>query len=89
MELVIKKSVGKLPDFLPDIVEVVKAWLNNGFEILPLSEKHIFSYQSIPLDPNHKDPFDRFLIAIAKEENFVIITEDSKFQLYNSIISLA
>lgn len=88
MELVIKKSVGKLPDFVPDINQVAALWLKNGYEILPLSEKHIFSYTSVPFFQEHRDPFDRFIIAIAKEENFVVMTEDSKFHLYTSIIQL-
>jgi PIN domain nuclease of toxin-antitoxin system len=88
MELVIKKSIGKLPGFVPDITEVAAAWLKNGYEILPLSEKQIFSYNSVPFFQAHKDPFDRFIVAIAKEENLVLMTEDSKFHLYTSFIQL-
>ncbi len=88
MELVIKKFIGKLPDFVPAIDQVAATWLKNGYEILPLTEQHIFSYKSIPFIPEHWDPFDRFIIAIAKDENFMIMTEDKKFRLYNSLIQL-
>ena len=88
MELVIKKSVGKLPDFVPDINRVAERWVENGYEILPLLEKHIFSYASVPFFQEHRYPFDRFIIAIAKEENFLVMTEDSKFRLYSSFIQL-
>jgi PIN domain nuclease of toxin-antitoxin system len=88
MELAIKKSIGKLPDFIPDINRVVEIWLENGYEILPLSEKHIFSYTSVPFLQEHRDPFDRFIIAVAKDENFAIMSEDSKFRLYSSFIQL-
>ncbi len=88
MELVIKKAIGKLPDFVPEIDEVAALWMKNGYEILPLTDNHIFTYKSIPLLEEHRDPFDRFIIATAKEENFVVMTVDKKFQLYTSIIQV-
>lgn len=88
LELAIKKSIGKLPDFVPELEEIASVWLRNGFEILPLSESHIFSYTSVPFFQEHRDPFDRLLIAIAKEEDLVITTDDSKFRLYTPFIEL-
>lgn len=88
MELAIKKNINKLPDFIPDIKMVANQLLDNGFELLKLTDEHIFSYQYLPLFQEHKDPFDRFLIAIAKHENFTIVTTDAKFQLYSSIIGI-
>jgi PIN domain nuclease of toxin-antitoxin system len=88
MELAIKKNINKLPGFLPDIRIVVDQLLNNGFELLKLTDEHIFSYQALPLFQEHKDPFDRFLIAIAKQENFTIVTTDAKFQFYSSLIQI-
>lgn len=88
MELTIKKSLNKLPDFVPDIKMVSDQLVANGFELLGLTDEHIFSYQSLPLFQEHKDPFDRFLITIAKHENLTIITTDRKFQLYSSLIQI-
>jgi PIN domain nuclease of toxin-antitoxin system len=88
MELAIKKNINKLPDFVPDIKVVADQLLKNGFELLKLTDEHIFSYQDLPVFQEHKDPFDRFLIAIAKYENFTIVTKDVKFQLYSSIIQI-
>jgi PIN domain nuclease of toxin-antitoxin system len=88
MELAIKKSLNKLPDFVPDIKAIANQLLNNGFELLRLTDEHIFAYQYLPLFQEHKDPFDRFLIAIARQENFAIITTDIKFQLYSSLIQI-
>lgn len=80
MELAIKKNINKLPGFVPDLNTIVDQLLRIGFEILKLSEEHIYSYQNLPLFPEHKDPFDRFLIAIAKAEQLSILTTDIKFQ---------
>ena len=88
MELAIKKNLNKLPDFVPGIQMVRDQLISNGFELLRLTEEQIFSYQQLPLYQEHKDPFDRFLIAIAKHENFSILTADGKFQLYSGMINL-
>lgn len=88
MELAIKKNINKLPDFIPDIEQVTKQLLNNGFELLRLTNEHIFSLQNLPLFPEHRDPFDRFLIAIARQEDLTIITTDAKFHLYSSLIKI-
>ncbi|HTE00316.1 MAG TPA: type II toxin-antitoxin system VapC family toxin [Mucilaginibacter sp.] len=88
MELAIKKNINKLPDFIPDIRTVADQLLNNRFELLKLTDEHIFAYQDLPLFQEHKDPFDRFLTAIAKQEKFTIITTDVKFQLYSSLVQV-
>jgi len=88
MELAIKKNINKLPDFVPDIRTVGDQLLDNGFELLKLTDEHIFAYQDLPLFQEHKDPFDRFLIAIAKQEGFAIVTTDIKFQLYSTLVQI-
>jgi PIN domain nuclease of toxin-antitoxin system len=88
MELAIKKNIKKLPDFVTDINIVAKQIVLNGFELLRLSDGHIFSYQHLPLFSEHKDPFDRFLVAIAQQEKCAILSTDIKFQLYTSLIQV-
>lgn len=88
MELAIKKNINKLPNFVPDIRVIAEQLVSNGFDLLKLTDEHIFSYQHLPLFQEHRDPFDRFLIAIAKQENFSIMTTDEKFRLYSSLIQI-
>ena len=88
MELAIKKNIDKLPDFVPTIEDVKTQLLSNGFELLNLADEHIFEYQNLPLFKEHRDPFDRFLISVAKSENLVIMTTDQKFGLYSSIVQI-
>ncbi len=88
MELVIKKNLNKLPDFIPDISDVAELWLNNGYKILPIDNKHIFAYQNLPLFDDHKDPFDRFLISTAMVEGMHLMTSDEKFNLYVSLLKI-
>lgn len=77
VELIIKSSIGKLPlDFDP-----VSAAEESGFEILDYSGNDAMALKNIPL--HHKDPFDRMLIAQSKSRSYPIMTEDSKFSLYD------
>ena len=88
MELAIKKNINKLPEFVPTIPIIVDQLLMNGFELLNLTNDHISALLDIPLVAEHKDPFDRFLIAIAKNEKLPIMTTDIKFKLYSSFVDI-
>ena len=50
--------------------------------MLPLKDEHLESYGIIDFDESHRDPFDRYLLAVIHFEKFAIITKDEKFQLY-------
>ena len=88
MELAIKKNLNKLPDIIPEISIVANNWISNGFEILPLSNQHIFTYLNLPFIQQHKDPFDRFLISIAKIDDLILMSDDIKFKYYDSRIKI-
>lgn len=88
MELAIKKNINKLPDFVPTIQEINDQLIINGFELLHLTNDHISSLSNIPLVAEHRDPFDRFLIAIACYEKLTVMTTDSKFKLYSSLVNI-
>jgi PIN domain nuclease of toxin-antitoxin system len=60
MEMSIKLKLGKLPEFIVSIEYITEQLLSDGFTILPVTNDHIFSYQSIPFFEEHRDPFDRF-----------------------------
>jgi PIN domain nuclease of toxin-antitoxin system len=86
-EIAIKLSIGKiiLPDSLEDFILKTT---NNDIQILNLLPSHIIKYQEIPLNAEHKDPFDKILIASAIVEKLTIVTIDEKFSLYKPLISL-
>jgi PIN domain nuclease of toxin-antitoxin system len=67
---------------------MINQLLSDGFTILPISNNHIFAYQSIPFFENHRDPFDRFLLATALSEQIPIISVDENFILYRPFISV-
>jgi PIN domain nuclease of toxin-antitoxin system len=88
MEISIKLKLGKLPEFIVSIEYITSQLLLDGFTILPVSNNHIFSYQSIPFFEEHRDPFDRFLLATALSEQIPIISTDKNFILYRPLVTV-
>lgn len=87
-EIAIKQKIGKLPEFTADLTEVYQQALSDDFIHLPVSNQHIFSYRKIPLLENHRDPFDRLLLATAHEENAAILSADNNFSLYAGLVEV-
>ena len=79
-EISIKISIGKLKlkENKSTIFNNCKKYWNvkNGFTVEELQ-----LYENLPLI--HRDPFDRMLIAQAKEKNMTIITKDANFSKYD------
>ena len=85
-EIAIKQKIGKLPSFNATILEVYHQARKDNFTFLPINNYHIDSYQKVPLHTDHKDPFDRLLIAVDYEENAIVLTADKNFKLYPNLI---
>jgi PIN domain nuclease of toxin-antitoxin system len=75
-EISIKRTTGKLK-FHHDTLAALD---RNGFESLDITPIHAEAAGSLPL--HHTDPFDRLLIAQAKLEGLVLITQDRHLTLY-------
>ncbi|MCA0229981.1 MAG: type II toxin-antitoxin system VapC family toxin [Bacteroidetes bacterium] len=88
MELAIKYKLNKLPGFIVGLPTIVRQIVIDGFTILPIREAHLLNYQQIPLFEDHRDPFDRFLVATAISESMVFMTADRKFEYYNGMIEI-
>lgn len=86
-EITIKLKLGKLILKKP-LEEIYKDTLSVDIKVLPISEFHIFQYQNIPIFDDHKDPFDKLIVATAITEDLEIITVDEKFILYNDLIKV-
>lgn len=52
----------------------------NDFDLLPISFEHVTSVQD--LEPHHRDPFDRLLVAQAICEGLPIVSGDAIFDKY-------
>jgi PIN domain nuclease of toxin-antitoxin system len=75
-EISIKKRLGKLS--VPDnIFEFIEA---SDFTPLTINFAHAMAAGALPL--HHTDPFDRMLIAQAREENLLLAMHDRHFEAY-------
>ena len=87
-EIAIKQKIGKLPELEITLEGLITRLLTDNFEILPIKNFHIVAYNLIPLFADHKDPFDRLILATTLSENLPIISSDKNFKLYVPQIQL-
>jgi PIN domain nuclease of toxin-antitoxin system len=87
-ELFIKQKIGKMPEFLVSSDDVYNQGLIDEFSFISIQNSHISRYSQIELFDNHRDPFDRLLIATAIEEKAVILSGDEKFKLYEDVVEI-
>jgi PIN domain nuclease of toxin-antitoxin system len=87
-EIAIKQKLGKIPEFDLSIAELNDLVVQDGFTLLDLRIQHIAAYADVPLLTEHRDPFDRLLLATALSENIPIISADQNFAHYQPRIQL-
>ncbi|MCK5521316.1 MAG: type II toxin-antitoxin system VapC family toxin [Candidatus Marinimicrobia bacterium] len=75
-EISIKSQLGKITIPNTYIDELKK----EGFRELPIRWSHTNLVKTLP--EIHKDPFDRILIAQAKIENMILLTNDQTIKKY-------
>jgi PIN domain nuclease of toxin-antitoxin system len=81
LEIAIKYRLGRLPNaeaFVYGIEHLVRTL---GFFELPISLSHAKRAGLLPIE-NHKDPFDRMLIAQALAEDLQLVSNEAVFDSY-------
>jgi PIN domain nuclease of toxin-antitoxin system len=76
-ELATKARLGKLPGALDVATDVAGCLASQGFLDLPITVLHAQRAGSLRID--HRDPFDRMLIAQAQMEDLAIVTNEVLF----------
>lgn len=82
-ELAIKAGLGRLRIELPVFAEQVEAM---GFSWLPIDNAHILKLADLPNFDDHRDPFDRLLVAQSMTEPLILLTVDGKLARYGSTV---
>ena len=72
-EIAVKVRTGKLR---VDMKELIGAIDLQGFQLLPLTERHLLEIGNLPVHADHKDPFDHQLIAQAIAEDMFFLSFD-------------
>jgi PIN domain nuclease of toxin-antitoxin system len=79
-EIGVKAAIGKLsvPDDLHAHV------LATGVRVLGLSAEHGLAVAALPV--HHRDPFDRLLVAQARQDGFTLVTADTRIHAYDVVV---
>ncbi len=86
-EIAIKVKIGKMVLIKP-LDGIYRDIQIAAIEVIPISPSHLGEYQNIPLYADHRDPFDRLIIASAIVEKADIISVDPKFQYYTDLVNI-
>lgn len=78
-EIAIKRALDR-PDFTAEPGPIRVAALDTGFEELAISGLHAIAVRHLP--HHHRDPFDRLLVAQAKSEPLLLMSDDPLIGLY-------
>lgn len=81
LEITIKSQLAK-----DDFPLVFRYWLDRfqqfDFEMLEITDAHLVTLSQLPAVKDHRDPFDRLLIAQALSDDLTLISRDGKFAAY-------
>ena len=81
LELATLVNVGRM-SLLPDPLTWFAQIRAGGFRLLAIDDQHLAQYATLPQIKDHRDPFDRLLIAQALSENLTLVSRDGKFGEY-------
>ena len=79
-EIATKVRIGKLPGAIDVAADIPACLANQQFQSLDITVLHAQRAGRLPGD--HRDPFDRMLIAQAQIEDLPVVTNDKIFDKY-------
>ena len=74
--------MGKLP-LSVTLDDLFTKSVETGLYITEIEKEYIEEVNRLEFHPNHRDPFDRLLIAQAMVDGLTIISKDRNFSLYD------
>ena len=84
-EIAIKTGIGKLHLDLP---QFIARMTDDGFTSLGLEDEHIIGLCGLPEQDDHKDPFDRLLVAQSLTEPMILLTTEAKLARYGPTVRI-
>lgn len=82
-EIAIKISIGRLRT---DLAQLTRHIERSGFEWLDIKNEHLLAVATLPAFDDHRDPFDRLLVAQSQTEPLVLLTSDTALARYGSTV---
>lgn len=80
-EIAIKASAGRLEIPAGELRRLPRLIEATGFEELPVLARHAAGVYVLPW--HHRDPFDRLMIAQARDESLTLVTVDPAIRAYD------
>lgn len=80
-EIATKYRLGNWPEVAPIAAGFADLLRRSRFNPLPITVSHALRSGMLPGE--HRDPFDRMLIAQAEEQKAVVVSRDAVFRRYN------
>ncbi|ARE42303.1 hypothetical protein RGUI_4277 (plasmid) [Rhodovulum sp. P5] len=74
-----KVRLGKWPEMAPHALGLVDRALADGFDLIPLSPAA--ALEAALLDWDHRDPFDRMIAVVARQEGLALVSADAAFDV--------
>jgi PIN domain nuclease of toxin-antitoxin system len=81
-EITVKIAKGKLAVPGSSVKPILAESHNLGFRFLAFKDEHLAVLESLPTFADHKDPFDRMLVAQSIVEGFPLLTIDARIPRY-------
>lgn len=82
-EISIKMSMGRLK---LDLAQFTRNIEKGGFDWLDIKNEHLLAVATLPTFDDHRDPFDRLLVAQSQTEPLVLLTADTALARYGSTV---
>ena len=79
-EISIKMTIGKI-QIRSSIEKIETNCHEQGIVIVPIKATHMDTALSLPFMSNHKDPFDRLILATSIAENMPLISTDYRMRM--------
>lgn len=82
-EIAIKVSIGKLRLNIERFAGNIE---RHGFDWLDIRNAHLLAVATLPLFDDHRDPFDRLLVAQSYSEPLLFLTADKRLVRYGNTV---
>jgi PIN domain nuclease of toxin-antitoxin system len=80
-EIAIKINIGKL-NIVTSFEEIKENMIALNIQKLPIEFDDSLAYISLPILKEHKDPFDRMIVAQAMRRSLTLVSADKKLDAY-------
>ena len=86
-EIAIKLKIGRLT-LKRGLEGLIQDCQTEQISVLSINDQHVLTYNKIPFCADHRDPFDRLLLATALVEKMPILSADREFNRYRDLVEV-